>query len=131
MEFGISIQNGRCLLLIGKKKNQNYKCTQMKKYYLIGVLLLNQFIVAQENTANMIEYERVYIEVGQVVPLGKLKAQFDNSFAFGFWFRNRIIKNDFVDFGFTCFIPNKQNSHCILNQSPIPIFSLFHTKVAL
>lgn len=78
----------------------------MKNYYIIGILLLSQLLFAQKKAIDTLEYERVYIEVGQVIPLGKLKAQFDNSVAFGFWFRNRIIKNDFADFGLTCFIPN-------------------------
>ena len=31
----------------------------------------------------------------------------------------------------TIFMPTKQNSHCILSQLPIPIFSLFQTNIPL
>lgn len=61
-------------------------------------------IYAQKSKPN---YERVYVEAGFVQPLGNLVNKFEISPSFGFWFRNRAAKKDFVDFGFNFFIPKQ------------------------
>ena len=74
----------------------------MKRYILIMVFIVFLNLQAQQKTQ---DYERVYIEAGLVQPLGSLSNKFDASPSFGFWFRNRIEHQDFVDFGFNFFIP--------------------------
>lgn len=74
----------------------------MKKYIFILVSIVFYSSKAQNN---QVDYERVYIEAGFVKPLGKLSDKFEMSPSFGFWFRNRILKKDYVDFGFNLFIP--------------------------
>lgn len=74
----------------------------MKRYILILVFFGLANLQAQQTTQ---DYERVYIEAGLVQPLGSLSNKFDTSSSFGFWFRNRIVHQDFVDFGFNFFIP--------------------------
>lgn len=79
----------------------------MKKCYYLLFIFFFVKVFSQENNADInFEYERVYIEVGVLSPLGKLKDKFDNAPSFGFWFRNRIIKDDYVDLGFNFFVPN-------------------------
>lgn len=73
----------------------------MKKLLLLNFVLISSFGFAQSNT----EYERVYVEAGFVKPIGKLANQFEMSPSFGFWFRNRLVKSDYIDFGFNFFIP--------------------------
>ncbi|MEO5775617.1 MAG: hypothetical protein ABIQ27_01850 [Flavobacterium sp.] len=73
----------------------------MKNIYFLIVVLVSGFSFAQ----NTNDYERVYVEAGFVQPIGKLANQFDMSPSFGFWFRNRLVKTDFIDFGFNFFIP--------------------------
>ena len=79
----------------------------MKKYILALIGLM--FNIMQSQTNNP-EYERVYIEIGYLKPLDKLSNKFDISPSFGFWFRNRIQKNDYVDLGFNFFIPNNPSN---------------------
>ena len=95
----------------------------MKKYILALIGLM--FNIMQSQTNNP-EYERVYIEIGYLKPLDKLSNKFDISPSFGFWFRNRIQKNDYVDLGFNFFkekcifnLRRPSFSYCLL--SPIAI----------
>jgi hypothetical protein len=76
----------------------------MKKHIkkLIFVLIFNT-IYSQNSTEK--EYEKVYIEVGALQPLGNLKNQFDASIDFGFWFRTKIEKTKCIDFGFNLYVP--------------------------
>jgi len=50
-------------------------------------------------------YERIYIEAGFLQPIGKLSDKFDLSPSFGFWYRTKMNREDFIDFGFNFFIP--------------------------
>ena len=77
----------------------------MKKIiYLILLIGFSGF--SQKDTLAKNDYERVYIEVGFVKPLRKMEDKFKTSPSIGFWFRNRIIREDYVDFGFNFFVPN-------------------------
>lgn len=91
----------------------------MKKSYYLLVLFLFTKGFCQKNTNDLnSDYERVYIEVGIISPLGNLKNKFESSPSFGFWFRNRIIKDDYVDFGFNFFIPkNPRNLIVSINDT--------------
>ena len=73
----------------------------MKKLFVLVLILVNGFSYAQ-NTA---DYEQIYVEAGFVQPIGKLSSQFEMSPSFGFWFRNKLVKSDYIDFGFNFFIP--------------------------
>lgn len=77
----------------------------MKKVYYF-MLLIGYLGFSQNDSIVKNEYERVYIEVGFIKPLGKMGDKFETSPSIGFWFRNKIIKDDYVDFGFNIFIPN-------------------------
>jgi hypothetical protein len=79
----------------------------MKKYILAFIGLMFNIMQSQTNKP---EYERVYIEIGYLKPFDKLSNKFDISPSFGFWFRNRIQKNDYVDLGFNFFIPNNPSN---------------------
>jgi hypothetical protein len=70
------------------------------------MLLIGYLGFSQNDSIVKNEYERVYIEVGFIKPLGKMGDKFETSPSIGFWFRNKIIKDDYVDFGFNIFIPN-------------------------
>jgi len=76
----------------------------MKKYLLI---LLTFTAVCQSQNNN---FERVYIEVGAVKPLGIMADKFELSPSFGFWFRSRLVKEDFIDFGFNFFLPKNAST---------------------
>ncbi|WP_339888311.1 hypothetical protein [uncultured Flavobacterium sp.] len=78
----------------------------MKKIFLF-ILLIGYFGFSQNDSIDINEYERVYIEVGFVKPLGKMANKFETSPSVGFWFRNRIVNDDYIDFGFNFFIPKK------------------------
>jgi hypothetical protein len=73
----------------------------MKKYVLI-MLTVTTMGLSQKK-----DFERVYVEAGVVQPLGVMSQKFEPSPAFGFWFRSRLIKKDYIDFGFSFFIPNR------------------------
>lgn len=78
----------------------------MKKLLILLFTIISQSVFSQEDpmsTGN--DYERVYVEAGFVQPLGKLSDKFELSPSFGFWFRNKITHEEFVDFGFNFFIP--------------------------
>ena len=74
----------------------------MKKYFFVIICFVFNSIEAQTSKP---DYERVYIEAGFVKPIGKLSDKFDLSPSFGFWFRNRILKKEYIDLGFTIIIP--------------------------
>lgn len=79
----------------------------MKKLLLILVIAICCRTNAQQilDISSDADYERVYVEAGFVQPIGKLSKQFEMSPSFGFWFRNKLNAEDFVDFGFNFFIP--------------------------
>lgn len=81
----------------------------MKRVFLILVITIN-FCFSQNDSISRVDYERVYIELGIIQPLGKLATKFDASPSFGFWFRNRLVREDYIDFGFNFFIPNNPKS---------------------
>lgn len=77
----------------------------MKKIiYLILLIGFSGF--SQIDTLAKKDYEKVYIEVGFAKPLGKMDDKFEASPSIGFWLRSKIIREDYVDFGFNFFIPN-------------------------
>lgn len=73
----------------------------MKKQFTIILLAFNLLSQAQNN-----DFERVYVEVGISQPIGKLADKFQTAPSFGFWFRNRFVKRDFIDLGFNFFVPS-------------------------
>jgi hypothetical protein len=79
----------------------------MKKLLIIMISMLYLQAEAQDflDVSSEADYERVYVEAGFLQPIGKLSEQFEMSPSFGFWFRNKINKDDFVDLGFNFFIP--------------------------
>ena len=79
----------------------------MKKFLIIMLSILGFQGRAQEfvDTSSASDYERVYVEAGFLQPIGKLSKQFEIAPSFGFWFRSRIEKENFVDLGFNFFIP--------------------------
>ncbi len=79
----------------------------MKKYIFTVTFFVLTTIEAQTNKP---EYERVYVEAGFVKPLGRLSEKFDISTSFGFWFRNRVLSDNYIDFGFNFFIPNNPSN---------------------
>lgn len=90
---------------------------------------LEAFQKAQEQEAkekqqeqDKLEYERVYVEVGLVKPLGNMSTKFELSPSYGFWFRSKIKNDDYIDVGFNILIP-KQASNINLTYKD-SIFSL-------
>jgi hypothetical protein len=78
----------------------------MRRYLLLLILIFSEFAFAQNESQNSSDqYERVYVEAGFVQPIGELSDKFDLSPSFGFWFRNKLNREDFVDFGFNFFVP--------------------------
>lgn len=79
----------------------------MKKFLIIMLSIMGFQGRAQEYVENLSasDYERVYVEAGFLQPIGKLSKQFEIAPSFGFWFRSRIEKENFVDLGFNFFIP--------------------------
>ena len=79
----------------------------MKKLFVVLITIFCFQAEAQHilDFSSDTDYERVYVEAGFLQPIGKLSNQFEMSPSFGFWFRNKIHKKDFVDFGFNFFIP--------------------------
>jgi len=98
----------------------------MKKYIFIVVGLVFYSSQAQNNQA---EYERVYVEAGFVQPLGNMSNKFDVSPSFGFWFRNRILSKDFVDFGFNFFITKKKKNVNFKYQDSILSYKSKHFAI--
>lgn len=78
----------------------------MKKI-IFFILLIGFSGFSQKDTLSKNDYERVYIEVGFIKPLGKMGNKFETSPSIGFWFRNKIVREDYVDFGFNLFFPKK------------------------
>jgi hypothetical protein len=76
----------------------------MKKYILTSILMLICSNIFSQRIYNK-EYERVYIEVGFLQPLGNLNNQFDASIDFGFWFRTKIEATKCFDLGFNIYVP--------------------------
>lgn len=78
----------------------------MKKIYYF-MMLVSCLGFSQNDSITKNEYERVYLEVGVIKPLGKMADKFETSPSIGFWYRTKIVREDYVDFGFTIFVPNK------------------------
>ena len=78
----------------------------MKNIYYF-MMLIGYFGFSQNDSISVKEYERVYIEIGMIKPLGKMADKFETSPSVGFWFRSKIVREDYVDFGFNIFVPNK------------------------
>src|SRR6218665_3664133 len=80
----------------------------MRQFLMLLIFIFSEFAFAQNESQNLSDtYERIYVEAGFVQPLGKLSEKFDLSPSFGFWFRNKLSQDDFVDFGFNFFVPKK------------------------
>lgn len=78
----------------------------MKKILMLLVCMLFSIVQAQTPSDSLgMEYERVYIEAGFLQPLGKLSNKFEMSPSFGFWFRTKMNREDYIDLGFNFFIP--------------------------
>jgi hypothetical protein len=78
----------------------------MKKVLIIILCATLQYGIAQtKDSVSEDDYERVYVEAGFVQPLGELSNKFELSPSFGFWFRTKMVEDDFIDFGFNFFIP--------------------------
>ncbi len=92
----------------------------MKKFIFILVLIVSQIGSAQNNVFSGDDYARVYVEAGFVQPLGKLSNKFELSPSFGFWFRNKITQEEFVDVGFNFFLP----------KDPINASFVYHDTIA-
>ncbi|MBE8725301.1 hypothetical protein [Flavobacterium hungaricum] len=92
----------------------------MKKFVFILILIASQIGSAQNSMFSEDDYARVYVEAGFVQPLGKLSDKFELSPSFGFWFRNKITHEEFVDFGFNFFIPKK----------PVDASFVYHDSIA-
>lgn len=96
----------------------------MKKCILIVCLFCLQYLKAQNSLEKLEklnqselfkeleeeEYERVYVEIGLVKPIGNLSNKFDVSPCYGFWFRSKIKNNDFIDIGLNVMIPNNASN---------------------
>ena len=83
----------------------------MKNIILILIfLVIFDDCYSQIETDNKSEYERVVVEFGQIIPIGQLKTKFDSSINVGFWFRTRLSRNKFVDFGGNVYFPKNRNS---------------------
>ncbi len=88
----------------------------LKNFTLIIILLnsFNAICQVQENN----DYERVYIEVGVLYPLDKLKNTIKSAPNFGFWYKSRIKKTEFLDFGFNMSVlKNKMTFQSETNDS--------------
>lgn len=86
----------------------------MKKLFL-SILVFNCLYNYAQNIDNKEDdYERIYVEFGQIIPMGDFKKQFDNSLHYGFWFRTKIKHYNFMDIGINFYIPK--------NAQPINIF---------
>lgn len=80
----------------------------MRSFLYLLILLFSEFTFSQNESQDLFDdYERIYIEAGFVQPIGKLSDKFDLSPSFGFWFRNKLNREDFIDFGFNFFILKK------------------------
>ncbi|WP_264536049.1 hypothetical protein [Flavobacterium sp. N1736] len=78
----------------------------MRRFIILLIFIFSGSVFSQnESQGSSDEYERIYIEAGFLQPIGKLSDKFDLSPSFGFWFRNKLNQEDFVDFGFNFFIP--------------------------
>ncbi len=78
----------------------------MKKLFLITSCAMFYSGIAQTTPDSLSDdYERIYVEAGFLQPLGKLSDKFEMSPSFGFWFRTKMTKDDYIDFGFNFFIP--------------------------
>jgi len=78
----------------------------MKELFLVLSCVLFYTSKAQTKSDSLNEeYERIYVEAGFIKPLGNLSNKFEMSPSFGFWFRTKMFREDYVDFGFNFFIP--------------------------
>lgn len=76
----------------------------------------------KQQEQDKLEYERVYVDVGLVKPLGNMSNKFELSPSYGFWFRSKIKNDDYIDVGLNILIP-KQASNIYLTYKD-SIFSL-------
>jgi hypothetical protein len=76
----------------------------VKYLFNLACILVCFSAIAQKPLAKA-KYEGVYIEAGFVQPLGRLASRFEMSPSFGFWIRTTESGKNFVDLGFTLFIP--------------------------
>ena len=86
----------------------------MKKYIIIIILFQFYGIKAQKKDSLSTDYDRIYVEFGQIIPLGTLKKQFDQSLHYGFWLRTKIKHNNYWEVGFNFYIPK--------NAQPVQVF---------
>ncbi|WP_338376352.1 hypothetical protein [uncultured Flavobacterium sp.] len=78
----------------------------MKKIHCF-MMFVSYLGFSQNDSISKSEYERVYIEVGVIKPLGKMVDKFETSPSVGFWYRTKIVREDYVDLGFNIFMPIK------------------------
>lgn len=69
-----------------------------------------QEVLQAQQKKEILEYERVYVEVGLVKPIGNLSTKFEASPCFGFWFRSKIKNDDYIDVGFNVMIPQQASN---------------------
>lgn len=98
----------------------------MTKYIIMLLFFAFCNIQAQKRKPN---FERVYVEAGFVQPLGNLSNKFEIAPSFGFWFRNRATKKDFVDFGFNFFIPKEAPNVTFKYQDSILSYKSEHFAI--
>ncbi|MES2864534.1 MAG: hypothetical protein V4666_10480 [Bacteroidota bacterium] len=102
----------------------------MKKVIVIICLFVLNVLFSQNKLEEInSEYERVYVEVGLVKPIGNLSNKFELSPSYGFWFRSRIKNDDYIDIGLNVMIPQKvSNINFTHNDS---VFSLGSKRLGI
>lgn len=72
----------------------------MKKLLILCVIGM-QWCLAQDTiyVAAPDSFRRNYIEIGNNQPQGNLKDKYSNGIEVGYWLRNRLAKNNYLDYG--------------------------------
>ena len=94
----------------------------MKKILLIFVIFnLN----SQENELKLTkEIEHFYLEVGLYQPMGNLLLRHNEGMNFGFWYRDYKMIRNYLEFGFSFFVPSSAQNFIINYEG-----SLYETKL--
>lgn len=95
------------MIFVNLRFTSNYKIQKKQMKTLISLLACILFYASNaQPTVDKLttDYERVYVEAGFVMPIGNLADKFELSPSFGFWFRTKMFREDYIDIGFNFFI---------------------------
>lgn len=91
----------------------------MKAYVILIAIVFSRMANAQQTIIDTTFYERVIIEAGIRIPVGKLSGKIGMSPEFGLWYRTRMTNNDLIDTGFSLYMPTNRREFDFRDEAEV------------